>query len=302
MIVDAHTHAYPTASFGLEWQRTMGVSEPRRTGQIDELRGLMEAGGIDRAVVLLWARSGELHERLAAAGDLDEAAIRERVRAEIFEYDRWGCDLARGDDRFLAFVGINPRYLTEAEVVAEIDELHAAGASGVKIIPPSMRLYADDPLLWPVYARCAELGLPILSQSGSGGGDPPYPGADHYGRPRRFDRVLTEFPDLTLILAHLGLGYEEDIIKLAARHEGLFTDTSLRLSRLGREGRPSAEQLVDLIRRIGVDRVLLGSNYPFVDPVVYRERLESLPLDDGERELIVGENFLHAVPSAAVAP
>jgi predicted TIM-barrel fold metal-dependent hydrolase len=301
MIVDAHTHAFPDECFGREWQEMLGVNAPRRTGQIDELRDLMEQGGIDRAVVLLYARSGELHERLAAAGELDEAEIRERVRAQIFEYNQWGCDLARGDDRFLAFVGINVRYLSADEVVAAIDDYAAAGASGVKIIPPSMRLYGDDPLLWPVYARCAELGLPVLSQSGSGGGEPPYPGADHYGRPRRFDRVLSEFPDLTLILAHMGLGYEEDVVQLAGRHERLFTDTSLRLSRLGREGRPTADELVDLIRRIGVEHVLLGTNYPFVDPVSYRRHLDELPLDDGERAAIAGQNFLRAVPSAAVA-
>lgn len=301
MIVDAHTHAFPDERFGLEWQEMLRVSAPRRTGQIGELRGLMEDGGIDRAVVLLYARSGELHERLSAAGELDEAAIRERVRAQIFEYNQWGCDLARSDERFLAFVGINVRYLSEDEVVAAIDDFAAAGASGVKIIPPSMRLYGDDPLLWPVYARCAELGLPVLSQSGSGGGDPPYPGGDHYGRPARFERALSEFPDLTLILAHMGLDYEEDVVGLAGRHERLFTDTSLRLSRLGRESRPTAEQLVELIRQIGVEHVLLGSNYPFVDPAAYRRHLEELPLDDEERTLIAGQNFLRAVPSAAVA-
>lgn len=301
MIVDAHTHAFPTAEFGLEWQQMLGVEQPRRTGQIDELRALMDAGGIDRAVVLLYARSGELHERLALDGELDGRRIRERVRSQIFEYNRWGCDLAAADSRFLAFVGINVRYLDAEEAVAEIEEMAARGASGVKIIPPSMRLYADDPLLWPVYERCAQLGLPVLSQSGSGGGDPPHPGADHFGRPRHFEKVLSTFPDLTLILAHLGLGYEQDVVELAARHERLFTDTSLRLSRLGRPGQPSVDQLVELIRKIGVEHVLLGTNYPFVDPVAYRERLAALPIGEHERSLIAGENFLRALPSAVIS-
>lgn len=301
MIVDAHTHAFPDEHLGMRWQQMLGVREPKRTGHIDELRNLMEQAGIDRAVILLWARSGELHERLAAGGELAEEEIRERVRAEIDTYNRWGCELARDDERFLAFVGINVRYLAEDEIAGRIDDLVAAGASGVKIIPPSMRLYADDPALVPVFARCAELGLPILSQSGSGGGEPPYPGADHYGRPGRYARVLREFPDLILILAHTGHGYEEDIVGLAAGHERLFTDTSLRLSRLGRPGNPTPEELVDLYRRIGVEHVLFGTNFPFVDPVAYRRKLDALPFDDAERELIASGNFLRALPSAAVA-
>jgi predicted TIM-barrel fold metal-dependent hydrolase len=301
MIVDAHTHAFPDEHFGMDWQHSVGVREPKRTGHIDELGNLMEQAGIDRAVVLLWARAGELHERLAAAGELSEGEVRERVRAQIDEYNRWGCELARRDQRFLAFVGINVRYLAAEEIAGEIDGLVAAGASGVKIIPPSMRLYADDPALRPVFARCAELGLPILSQSGSGGGEPPYPGADHYGRPGRWAPVLREFPDLTVILAHSGLGYEEDVVALAADHERLFTDTSLRLSRLGRPGHPTPEELVGLYRRIGVEHVLFGTNFPFVDPVAYRRKLDALPFDDAERELVAGANFLRAVPGAAVA-
>lgn len=296
MIVDAHAHAFPTAEAGRQWQRFLGVTEPRRTGQIDELAERVDAAGIDRAVVLLNARSGELHAELVAAGELDEDAIRERVRRQIFELNAWGCELGASDARFLPFVGVNVRYLSPAELVHEIDRGVERGARGVKIIPPSMQVYADDPLLRPVLARCVELRLPLLSQSGSGGGPPPRPGADHFGRPGRWDSVLREFgSDLTLILAHMGRGYEADVVALCAAHERVYTDTSLRLSGLGRPGEPTPDELVALIRRIGVDRVLLGTNYPFVDPVAYVARLEALPLTDDERAHVAGENFVRAV-------
>jgi predicted TIM-barrel fold metal-dependent hydrolase len=153
-----------------------------------------------------------------------------------------------------------------------------------------MGLYSNDPLLWPVYEHAQRLGLPVISQSGNGGGPPPMPGADHFGRPSYWDDVLTAFPDLTVTLAHLGHGYEDDIVALAQRHPSLHTDTSLRFSGLGRPGRQSAEDLVALIRRIGADRVLFGTNYPFVDQQRYVAVLESLPLTQHERELIAHEN------------
>ncbi|MDA0159235.1 amidohydrolase family protein [Solirubrobacter ginsenosidimutans] len=292
MIVDAHAHAFPTEASGHEWQRLLGVDEPRRTGEIGELAEIVTEAGIDRTVVLLNVRAGERFAELQAAGAPD---AREQVREQLFALNRWGCRLGREDARFLPFIGVNVRFLSPAELVEEIDRGVAEGARGVKIIPPSMRVYADDPLLRPVVQRCCELGLPLLSQSGSGGGDPPAPGADHYGRPGRWDAVLREFADLKLILAHLGHGYEEDIVRLCASHEHVYTDTSMRLSRLGQPGQPTEAELVALIRRIGAERVLLGTNYPFVSPAAYVARLGELPFTDAERALVGGENFVRAV-------
>jgi predicted TIM-barrel fold metal-dependent hydrolase len=291
MIADAHAHVFPTPEAGREWQRMVGVAEPRRAGDLAELVHSMEAAGIERTVMLLYARSGERHAELRAEGRHSEAAITAMVKREIRELNRWGCAAAEADERLIPFVGLNARYLSADELTAELDELVALGARGVKIIPPSMRLYADDPLLWPIYQRCWELGLPILSQSGDGGGPPASPGADHYGRPSHWAPVLREFPGLKLILAHLGHGYEADVVALAAEFDGVHSDTSLRLSRLGKPGFLTRDGLVDLIRRIGADRVLFGTNYPFVSPERYRDTLLALPLADDELELIAGANL-----------
>jgi len=299
MLIDAHAHSYPTPEMGLDWQRAM-AHEPKRSGHVKELLESMEAADIERTVVVLWTRAGEQHERLLAQGVANDEA-RRSVRSEIDELNRWGCRVAARDPRIVPFVGINVRYFDEDEIRGEIDALAALGARGVKLILPSMKLYANDPLLWPVYERCAELGLPIISQSGTGGGPPPSPGADHYGRPRHWDDVLSTFPGLAVTLAHLGHGYEDDVVELAARHEGVNADTSLQLSGLGRPGRRTPEDLVALIRRIGVDRVLFGTNYPFVDQARYCEVLEQLPLNDDERELVGWRNATRVLTGARAA-
>jgi uncharacterized protein len=287
-MIDAHAHSYPTAEMGLEWQRTM-AHDPKRSGQIDELRSSMDASGIEQTVVLLWTRAGERHEQLLRDG-VDDSEARRIVRREIDELNRWGCEAAARDDRIIPFVGMNVRYVAPAEVGSELDALVELGARGVKLIPPSMRLYANDELLFPLYERCEQLGLSITSQSGTGGGDPPTPGGDHFGRPRYWDDVLATFPRLNVTLAHLGHGYEDDLVKLTHRHENLRTDTSLQLSGLGRPGRRSPEDLVALIRSLGADRVLFGTNYPFVDQARYVEVLAELPLTAEERELVGSAN------------
>jgi hypothetical protein len=296
ILIDSHVHAYPTAELGEDWQRMM-AHEPKRSGQIDELAASMGEAGVERAVVLLWTRGWERHELLLAEG-VPDAEARRTVRGEIDALNRWGCELGARDPRFVPYVGIDVRFIPADEIAAELDALVALGAKGVKLIPPAMRLYANDPLLTPVYERCSELGLPIVSQSGSGGGAPPSPGADHYGSPRFWDDVLGTFSELTVTLAHLGHGYEDDLVELAARRPRLHSDTSLRLSGLGREGRSTPEELVSLIRRIGVERVVFGTNYPFVELGRYRDVFESLPLEDDERQLIGHDNAVRLLDRA----
>jgi predicted TIM-barrel fold metal-dependent hydrolase len=53
--------------------------------------------------------------------------------------------------------------------------------------------------------------------------------------------------------------------------------------RLGGMGQPlDPDGMVATIRRIGVDRVAFGTNYPMMDQVGYAQALRSLPLDDDE--------------------
>jgi predicted TIM-barrel fold metal-dependent hydrolase len=97
-------------------------------------------------------------------------------------------------------------------------------------------------------------------------------------------------PTLRLILAHLGRGADEELVELFAAHPGVVADTSLRL------GSPHDDEPWDpasvrgLIRRLGPERVLFGTNYPIVDPVVYRERFHDLGLSSAERALVGAGN------------
>jgi len=68
----------------------------------------------------------------------------------------------------------------------------------------------------------------------------------------------------------------------------LYTDTSLRLS-------PSEtdDDLVQLFRHIGTDRVLFGTNYPMVEQATYAQRLRTLPLTEAELNAIGTDNAVH---------
>jgi predicted TIM-barrel fold metal-dependent hydrolase len=291
-IVDTHAHIFPTVEMGRRWLASVGLPDHKRDGSIAEARSIYDEAGITKVVMLLYLRAPVFFEDLLAAGS-EEAAARRRVRGMISELNAWGCAEAARDPRFLPFVGVDAKFMGAAEIVEEIDAGLKAGAKGVKIVSSSMGLYADDPLLFPVYRRCSELGLPLLSQSGRS--QRPPGGGDYYGRPIRFATVLEQFPALRVILAHLGRDHEDEIATLTARFPNVYADLSHRLTGLGKPGEWTADELVTVIRHVGVDRVLFGTNYPMTDPRRYVETFGRLPITDAERAAIAHENFQRVV-------
>jgi predicted TIM-barrel fold metal-dependent hydrolase len=290
-MIDAHVHLFPDAATGEEWQAAVDL-EPRRPGTVEDLDPRMAAAGIERAIVLLFPRSAYRERRLREADPaLQDEEVRARVRDEIRALNRWGCDLARRDPRFVAFVGVNPNYLSATEIAEEIAACAAAGARGVKIIPGEIRRFPDDSAMRPIYEACVALGLPLLSQSGRGHAAVPPPGGrGWWGSPSGFAPVLEAFPRLALVLAHLGRGLDDEVVELVGRYPGVFADTSLRLGGPRDVGSWDPAALLAVIRRVGVERVLFGTNYPLVDPVEYRERLDSLGLSPAEAELVGSAN------------
>ena len=48
-------------------------------------------------------------------------------------------------------------------------------------------------------------------------------------------------------------------------------------------------------RRIGTDRVMFGSDYPWFDPVADAERIRRLPLTDTEKRAILHDNAVRTL-------
>jgi predicted TIM-barrel fold metal-dependent hydrolase len=288
-MIDVHCHVFPTAAEGEAWQTAAGFPA-ERDGTVADIGPRLAAAGVERAVVLVFPRSLlELQSAAASEPGATPEDRRSRAADRLRSWNRWACELAAADPRFLAFVAVDPTVLSTAEIQHEIAAAVEAGATGVKIIPGAMRRYPDDPALAPVVAACVAHDLPLLSQSGSGG-LPPVGPRGPFGRPAAFGPVLAAHPALRLILAHLGRGADEELVELFAAHPGVVADTSLRLGSPHDAEPWSPGPIRDLIRRLGPERVLYGTNYPIVDPVEYRERFEELGLSAAERELVGAAN------------
>jgi hypothetical protein len=202
------------------------------------------------------------------------------------EVNPWVGELARhAPDRLIPFGGVDPRGKRPGE---EVDRLRDLGVRAIKLHPPHQEIaanaYRDGVAgLADVYARAEELGLPIMVHTGTS----IFPGARNvYADPMPLDDVGVDFPELVVILAHLGRPlYAEASFFLLRRHPRFHGDVS---------GIPPRGLLRYFPRLADVaDKLLWGTDWP--GPMVpgMRENLEeflALELTEDVRRKLLQDN------------
>jgi predicted TIM-barrel fold metal-dependent hydrolase len=289
-IVDVHTHTYARPEIGR--QALQGEGWSPYAGTVPELRAAMARGGIVTAVMANLTpipdmRDAALGRLGTAPTDAARAQLAQELRGRLVRRNRWTLDAAAGEPALLPFVGLDPSVMTPAELRDELEACAAAGARGVKLHPIVQRLAPGTAALWPVYELCQELGLPVLFHSG-------FLGQSEWNalaRPSAFADVLEAFPELRVVLAHLGRGHFDEAVALAERFPQVAFDTCAVVTTADVPWRLGDEEAVTLIRRLGVARVCFGSDYPWFDPAADAARAAGLPgLSADERAAVLGEN------------
>ncbi len=159
---------------------------------------------------------------------------------------------------------------------AEVARIKRLGLKGIKLHPDFQQFNIDDPRMYPVYELLQAEKLPVLFHTGDENFD--------YSSPKRLAKVMDDFPNLTVIAAHLGgyMRWEEACEYLIGRD--VYIDTSSVYHRL------SHEQIVSIIRKHDIDRVLFGTDYP-IDRYDYNfEHFDALGLTEDEQEKILYQN------------
>jgi uncharacterized protein len=301
--VDVHMHLYESVRSGEWWKagyeifeygEREGVEFSDYAGTVDDaIHAMREAGFAHGVAVNLLSidlfrleamamLSPELaaDERDRAMADIDEG-MSDRFR----EFNRWLVDAVSGVPQITPFVGIDPTALTPQENVEHLREMADRGAKGIKLHPVVQRFEPNDPRMHPVYEACREMGLTVLSHTGSA------KGGETHGDPNGFAPVAEAFPGLTVVLAHLGGGRWRQTAALAAAFPGLMFDLCEIIAWTGAPNAPRREELSALIREIGAERVMLGTDFPWYDLDRTEEQLMDLPeLGAQEKEGILGTN------------
>ena len=133
------------------------------------------------------------------------------------------------------------------------------GLRGIKLGPNYQNFDPVGPEAFAVYQRAQELGLPILFHQGTS----PVRFADlDFAHPRHLDRIATAFPDLKVIMAHIGHPWQIDCIVVIRKHPNVYADISAQFYRPW-----SYYNAFRLATEWGVlHKLLFGSDFPVATP------------------------------------
>ncbi|MET9328179.1 amidohydrolase family protein [Tsukamurella sp. NPDC003166] len=133
----------------------------------------------------------------------------------------------------------------------------------------------DDPLLDPAWEALSEAKIPVVIHAGSGPVEGPYTG------PGRVAEVLRRHPDLTLVIAHLGMPEYDLFADLAEQFPNVYLDTTMAATDFTLRTAPMPPGYVERLGTLA-DKVVLGSDFPNI-PYPYAHQLFGLArLDLGD--------------------
>jgi predicted TIM-barrel fold metal-dependent hydrolase len=183
--------------------------------------------------------------------------------------------------KFIAFAdcALDGRYRVVDRAVEELERaVRELGLSGLKIHPSNLKIAADDPRLGPLVESAGGLGIPVLFHSNPTAYDP-----DFYGSsPSRIHRLMYGRKQ-PYVIAHLG-----GISSLELLEGDCYVDFSGGL--LGLSDLFGVEFCERLLRRIGLERVLFGTDYPIFPYERYFEVLDRMDFTEEEVERIAYKN------------
>lgn len=241
MIIDCHTKVWDhTARFG-----RAQVPMVAEAAGIDLERYLRAIDPVDRAIVLAF-KSRYL-----------DAEISNRSVAEC---------VSRHASKLIGFAGIDP---TERDALEELriaqEELNL---KGVTLSPAMQNFHPSDTRAMRIYEECTRRGMPIVFDQNYR--DPA--ARMEFGKPLLLDEVAREFPDLRMVIAHLGFPWTQETIVLLAKHKNAYADVAGLLRHPW-----TAYTALLLAHEHGVtDKLLFGSNFPVRSPAACIEAMYSI--------------------------
>lgn len=197
----------------------------------------------------------------------------------------WLADAVREHPGFLVgFAGVDP---LRAKALEELDRCARLGLRGVKLHPGAQGLRPDDLAIDGFWRRCQDLGMVAMVHTGTTGWGAGAPGGLGVElepmRPLWLDKVAARFPSLTLIAAHAGWPWHEELLAIALHKGNVFLDVSGWLPRY----LPKA--VWDYANGPLRHKVLFGSDYPFVEPGRILDGLREV-LKPEAQDLVLREN------------
>jgi len=177
--------------------------------------------------------------------------------------------------RFAGYCTLNGRHSSQA-VVAELEKhIVDGGFRGIKLHPAFHQCPLDAETLAPAFELANERQLPVLVHTWLG---------DSRATPGMFERLAERYPEAWVILGHTG-GCPEGMelyLPVVRAHDNILCDLCGSLMNHGIIER--------LVNEIGDERVLFGSDLPFIDCRPMLGYIGFANVSDESKRRILGQN------------
>jgi predicted TIM-barrel fold metal-dependent hydrolase len=159
------------------------------------------------------------------------------------------------------------------EFIDRLEKLRSRGPLiGVKIYPTFHFIRPDDPALEPLYDYMESKNLILIVHTGCDPGIWELPVLCSKASPRYVEGVAKAHRDLPVVVAHMGSYsylfpgiYFADALKVAKKYDNVYLDTSAT----------TLHQVKIAINRIGADKLLYGSDYPYFEGLSMKDIVEA---------------------------
>jgi predicted TIM-barrel fold metal-dependent hydrolase len=169
-------------------------------------------------------------------------------------------------DKIIGFGAIDP---TTDPIEETLEEIVRLKLRGVKLGPIYQNIHPTDPRMMKVYDFCQAHQLSIMIHQGT---TFVRTGPLKFALPILLDDVAIEFPQLRMIIAHLGHPWVAETLVLIRKHPHLYSDISAL------HYRPwQFYNALILAKEYGVlGKLLFGSDYPFTTPEAQIDGLRNI--------------------------
>lgn len=194
-------------------------------------------------------------------------------------------------DRVVGIAGADPHKGMQA--VRELEHaVRNLGLRGLNLQLYELKLPANDKKLYPLYAKCVELGV-VLNIHVSANFSTQIPLA--YGHPLALDEVAVDFPELRIIASPPGWPWVHELIAVAWRHPNVYIGlSSLRPAILGKAG-SGYEPFVTYGNSVLQDKLIFGSGWPLLPLRRSLAEMRALPWRPEVLPKILGGNARRAL-------
>ena len=156
-------------------------------------------------------------------------------------------------DRIIPCIDVDPNDVMGA--LRRIEESHTEwGIKAVTVFPAGFmpQVPINDRLMYPIYTKCCELGLPLVINAGVPGPRMPMR-CQHV---ELLDDVCFDFPELTVVMRHGAEPWQALAVKLMLKWPGLHYMTSAFAPKY------YPREIIDFANTRGRDKVLYAGYYP----------------------------------------